>query len=185
MDRARGGASVPVQEHYPSLYERAHARIAERERIGRRAAELLRDGETLIINSGSTTIQIARAPAWPDTRCTVITDSIPVAMTIGHGVPEVILCPGRYMPEESAAVRTETLGFTERFNVGRCGETGDFAARHDSAPSDRSTEIWPQGSRQRQRTRGPAIHRCRRQAKGGLAKGVVGTGVEVLVADPA
>lgn len=118
--RAHGGASAPAQGHYPSLDERANARINERERIGRRAAELVRDGETVMIDSGSTTIQMARALAWMGTHCTVITNSIPVAMTIGHGAPEVILCPGEYLPAESAVIGTETLEFLARYNVDRC-----------------------------------------------------------------
>ncbi len=120
IDRAHGGASAPTQGHYPSLDERANDRIAERERIGRRAAGLVQDGETVMIDSGSTTIQMARALAWLGTQCTVITNSIPVAMTIGHGAPEVILCPGDYLAAESATVGTETLEFLERFNVDRC-----------------------------------------------------------------
>ncbi|MCG6884860.1 MAG: DeoR/GlpR family DNA-binding transcription regulator [Silicimonas sp.] len=120
ISRAHGGASAPVQGHYPSLSERANARTEERERIGRRAAALVRDGETVMIDSGSTTIEAARALAWMGTPCTVITNSIPVAMTIGHGTPEVILCPGEYMAAESAVVGTETLEFLARFNVDRC-----------------------------------------------------------------
>lgn len=120
ISRAHGGASAPAQGHYPSLDERANARIEERERIGRRAAELVLDGETVMIDSGSTTIQMARALAWRGTQCTVITNSIPVAMTIGHGAPEVLLCPGEYLAAESAVIGTETLEFLSRFNVDHC-----------------------------------------------------------------
>lgn len=121
ISRAHGGASAPAQGHYyPGLNERTNARIEERERIGRRAAELVLDGETVMIDSGSTTIQFARALAFRGTHCTVITNSIPVAMTIGHGAPEVILCPGEYLAAESAVIGTETLEFLARFNVDRC-----------------------------------------------------------------
>jgi len=120
VSRAHGGASAPTQGHYPSLDERATARIEERRRIGRRAAELVRNGETVMIDSGSTTIQMARALAYLGTRCTVITNSIPVAMTIGHGGPDVLLCPGEYVPAESAAVGTETLEFLNRYHVDHC-----------------------------------------------------------------
>lgn len=120
ISRAHGGASAPVQGHYPSLDERANARIAERERIGRLAAGLIREGETIMIDSGSTTIQMARALAWHGTPCTVITNSIPVAMTLGHGAQEVLMCPGEYLPAESAVIGTETLEFLGRFNVDRC-----------------------------------------------------------------
>lgn len=118
--RAHGGASAPSQGHYPSLDERTTARMAERERIGSKAAELVEEGETVMIDSGATTIQLARALAFRGTRCTVITNSIPVAMTIGHGVPEVVLCPGEYLAAESALIGTETLEFLSRFNVDRC-----------------------------------------------------------------
>jgi DeoR/GlpR family transcriptional regulator of sugar metabolism len=118
--RAHGGASAPTQGHYPSLDERVTARIEQRERIGRRAAELVNEGETVMIDSGSTTIQMARALAYLGTPCTVITNSIPVAMTLGHGAPQVLLCPGEYLAAESAVIGTETLEFLSRFNVDRC-----------------------------------------------------------------
>ncbi|MFY0692166.1 MAG: DeoR/GlpR transcriptional regulator [Paracoccaceae bacterium] len=120
VDRAHGGATAPAQGHYPSLDERANARIEERERIGSLAAGLVQDGETVMIDSGATTIQMARALAFRGTQCTVITNSIPVAMTIGHGTPEVLLCPGEYLAAESAVIGTETLEFLARFNVDHC-----------------------------------------------------------------
>lgn len=120
ISRAHGGASAPTQGHYPSLDERVTSRIEERERIGRRAAELVRDGETVMIDSGSTTLQLARALAYRGTACTVITNSVPVAMTLGHGAAEVLLCPGEYLAAESAVIGTETLDFLSRFNVDRC-----------------------------------------------------------------
>ncbi|WP_209507094.1 MULTISPECIES: DeoR/GlpR family DNA-binding transcription regulator [unclassified Ruegeria] len=131
--RAHGGASAPAQGHYPGLDERANARIEERERIGISAAGLVRDGETVMIDSGSTTIEMARALAYLGTPCTVITNSIPVAMTLGHGAAEVLLCPGEYLATESATIGTETLEFLSRFNVDRCmiGSSG-FSAEGPS-----------------------------------------------------
>ena len=120
ISRDHGGASAPAQGHYPNLDERAHARTQERERIGMRAAQLVRDGETIMIDSGSTTIQMARALAYLGTSCTVITNSIPVAMTIGHSAADVLLAPGEYLAAESAVVGTETVEFLSRFSVDRC-----------------------------------------------------------------
>lgn len=120
ISRAHGGASAPAQGHYPSLDERTNARMEERERIGMRAADLIQDGETVMIDSGSTTIEMARALAYRSVDCTVITNSIPVAMTLGHGVAEVLLCPGEYLAAESAVIGTETLEFLSRLNVDRC-----------------------------------------------------------------
>lgn len=120
IDRAHGGASAPSQGHYPSLDERRSARVEERERIAHLAASSVRDGETLMIDSGSTTIQLAKALAFRGTACTVITNSLPVAMTLGHGAAEVMLCPGEYQPKESAVIGTETVEFIRNFRVDRC-----------------------------------------------------------------
>ncbi len=118
--RAHGGASAPMQGHYPSLDERTGARMEERERIGITAAALVQEGESVMIDSGSTTIEMARALAYRGIHCTVITNSIPVAMTLGQGVAEVLLCPGEYLAAESATIGTETLAFLSRYNVDRC-----------------------------------------------------------------
>ncbi len=120
ISRAHGGASAPIQGRYPSLDERTHSRLEEREKIGKCAADLIQEGETLMIDSGSTTIEVARMLAYRGSHCTVITNSIPVAMTLGHAPVEVILCPGDYMAAESATIGTETLDFLARYSVDRC-----------------------------------------------------------------
>ncbi len=119
INRAHGGASAPAQGHYPSLDERASDRVEPRARIGRMAAALVQDGETVIIDSGSTTIELARSLAFFGTKCTVITNSLPIAMILGHADAEVILCPGQYIPAESAVVGTETVEFLNRLHVDR------------------------------------------------------------------
>ena len=131
--RAHGGASAPAQGHYPSLNERTRAQVEEREQIGISAADMIQDGETVMIDSGSTTIEMARALAYLGTHCTVITNSIPVAMTLGHGAARVLLCPGEYLATESATIGTETLEFLSRFSVDKCmiGSSG-FSAEGPS-----------------------------------------------------
>ncbi|SDW22039.1 transcriptional regulator, DeoR family [Ruegeria halocynthiae] len=120
ISRAHGGASAPTQGRYPTLDERTNARLEEREKIGKSAADLIQEGETVMIDSGSTTIEMARMLAYRGTICTVITNSVPVAMTLGHTPAEVILCPGEYLAAESATIGTETLEFLSRFNVDCC-----------------------------------------------------------------
>jgi len=120
IDRAHGGASAPLQGHYPSLDERKSARVEERARIARIAAASVQEGETLMIDSGSTTIELAKALAFRGVACTVITNSLPVAMTLGHGVANVMLCPGEYQSAEGAVIGTETLEFLRNFRVDRC-----------------------------------------------------------------
>ncbi len=120
IERAHGGASAPAQGHYPSLHERTSERLDERERIAALAAAQVNDGETVMIDSGSTTIELAKALSYRGVCCTIITNSLPVAMTLGHGAADVLLCPGEYQPSESAVTGTETLEFLRGYTVDRC-----------------------------------------------------------------
>ncbi|SFR64435.1 DeoR/GlpR family DNA-binding transcription regulator [Litoreibacter janthinus] len=127
LDRAHGGASALASGHYPGFDERASARVEERERIGRMAASLVQPGETLMVDSGSTTVQFARFLAYDGTPCIVITNSFPVAMALGQSdAASVIMCPGDYLPSESAVIGTDAVEFLERHSVDRCliGATG-------------------------------------------------------------
>ncbi|MCP3971268.1 MAG: DeoR/GlpR transcriptional regulator [Rhodobacteraceae bacterium] len=120
INRAHGGASAAIG-HYPDLDQRSRDRKDEREAIGRRAAELVQPGDTVMIDSGSTTVQLARFLAAAETPCTVVTNSLAVAMTLGQSpVAEVILCPGDYMASEAAVVGADTIEFLERHRVDRC-----------------------------------------------------------------
>lgn len=123
--RAHGGASS--RQHYPDLDQRSHERVAECEAIGRRAAALVRPGDTVMIDSGSTTLQLARFLAAAVTPCIVITNSLTIATTLGQSdAVEVIMCPGDFLACEAAVVGTDTVDFLNRHNVDRCliGATG-------------------------------------------------------------
>lgn len=119
VSRAHGGASSTAHGTYPALDERAGEGAAEREAIGQAAARLVSEGETLMIDGGSTTIELARALAWQGTRCRVITNSFPVAATLGQGAADVLICPGDYDPAEAAVSGTETTEFLARFRADR------------------------------------------------------------------
>lgn len=120
IDRAHGGALPAAPGGYPSLDERQNEGLAERERIGRLAASLVQPGETLMIDSGSTTMQLARSLALQGTACEVITNSLPIAMTLGGSeAVRVLMCPGQYLPRESAVIGDETLSFLRCYRVDR------------------------------------------------------------------
>ncbi len=119
--RAHGGGSAPMRGHYPGLDERSRQGMEERERIGQHAAGLVQPGDTVMIDAGSTTLQMARFLAYAGTPCTVLTNSLPVAMTLGQAeAAEVILCPGDYLASESAVIGPETVAFIEAHNVDHC-----------------------------------------------------------------
>jgi DeoR/GlpR family transcriptional regulator of sugar metabolism len=61
VQRSHGGAVSPdtILRESP-LYERLKAHSEEKQRIGAMAATLINDGETIILDSGTTTLEIAR-----------------------------------------------------------------------------------------------------------------------------
>lgn len=130
IDRAHGGATVSTS-HFPDFNERSVARKEQREAIGRTAAALVRPGDAVMIDSGSTTVQAARYLAYNGTPCTVITNSLTVAMTLGQSeAAEVVLCPGDYLPSEAAVVGVDVVEYLGRYSADRCliGASGLTAA---------------------------------------------------------
>lgn len=121
LRRAYGGASAPHPGARRDLDQRRRERVAEREMIGRAAAAMVADGETLMIDAGSTTIQFARFLAFSEKRVTVVTNSLEVAMSLGHGrSARVVLAPGDLVPEEGAVIGPQTLEFLEGRHADRC-----------------------------------------------------------------
>ncbi|HYL98795.1 MAG TPA: DeoR/GlpR family DNA-binding transcription regulator, partial [Blastocatellia bacterium] len=61
VQRAHGGAVPPDRVIIePSLQERLRSHAEEKRRIGAAAAEIVEDGDSIILDSGSTTLEIAK-----------------------------------------------------------------------------------------------------------------------------
>lgn len=77
--------------------------LEEKERIGKRAAELIKDGDTIIIDSGTTTLQIAKNLARIN-NLTVITNSLNIAgQLVGQSNVKVIM-PGGMLRRKSLSL---------------------------------------------------------------------------------
>jgi DeoR family transcriptional regulator of aga operon len=88
--RSHGGAvpAEPSPQDVPLLIKETR-RLAEKRRIGDAAARMVGDGETIILDSGSTTVEIARCirqRKW--TSLTVITNALNIALELS-GLPTV------------------------------------------------------------------------------------------------
>jgi len=60
--RTHGGAMPPVLSSYePSLVEKESSMVEEKEAIGKYAASLIEEGDTVVIDAGTTTIHIVRS----------------------------------------------------------------------------------------------------------------------------
>ena len=93
--KAHGGALLPdeMSRDIP-LLEKARQHVAEKQRIGAAAAALIRDGETIILDSGTTTQEVAKR-IKDRNNLRVITNGINIAMElVGVRGVQVILLGG-------------------------------------------------------------------------------------------
>jgi DeoR/GlpR family transcriptional regulator of sugar metabolism len=90
IQRFHGGA-IPVYQSPPELpvLERLVEQGEEKQRIGRAAAELVSDGETVFLGSGTTVLEIARNLLYRK-KLTVITNSLPVVNILVES-PEITI----------------------------------------------------------------------------------------------
>ena len=120
LARTYGGAAAAPGEREPAFHERQHRQVDERSRIGAHAASLIRPGESLMIDCGSTTLHFARHLASQSSRLTVITNSPAIAATLGvNETMRVILCPGEYDTREGGVFGPHTLEFVQRLRADR------------------------------------------------------------------
>lgn len=86
--REHGGAYLKtVRQQVRSMALQHQTHMDEKRRIGRSAAKLVEDGETIIIDSGSTTTEVA-ANLLDRTELTVITNALNIALNLG-AVPSI------------------------------------------------------------------------------------------------
>ena len=95
LQRSHGGA-LPVQPGAlfdPSLKEKEKSHHSEKERIGAAAAEMVQEGQCVMLDSGTTTTAVAHA-LKKFSRLTVITNAVNIAAELAGTDFEVILTGG-------------------------------------------------------------------------------------------
>lgn len=100
LRRTHGGVILGEGIHSePSFTVRATERVEEKQRIGEKAAEMIQEGDSIILDSGTTTFQIAKHIA-NKTNITVVTNDINIAAELrdSKGI-KVIVTGGVLYPE--------------------------------------------------------------------------------------
>ncbi len=103
--RARGGA-LHSENHVgidPRLTEKNKLHTREKAAIGKKAASLIRDGETIIIDSGSTTAEIVKNLSQVR-QLNVITNALNIANQLVSQTNVNVIIPGGYLRQNSMSL---------------------------------------------------------------------------------
>lgn len=118
VSRTYGGAAGRQLGLQPEFHDRDTLAVEEREAIARAAVKLVKAGDVVMIDSGSTTARFAHVLAEGAERITVITNCFAVASAlVPRGSIRVIFCPGDFSAHERGVYGSETCAFLQRFNA--------------------------------------------------------------------
>lgn len=114
LNRVYGGAIpyggiVPRSPSVPPFEVRAAQNPTAKAAIGRAVADTFKDGQVVILDSGTTPLEVARHLP-PDRKLTVVTHSLPVATALaGHPFAKVVVLGGTLLKESLAMVGATTV----------------------------------------------------------------------------
>jgi len=117
LRRTRGGAYYVGTREHPLSYAIREGRFTRaKEEIGRVVAEMVRDGDSLILDGGTTTYQVARRLRGRPLQ--VVTNSLPIANLLGNApVTELVFLGGYIMPQAGVALGPHAENMLRSLNV--------------------------------------------------------------------
>ena len=115
--RTRGGAAYTGESLTP-FEERTSRETTEKEKIGKAVADLIQPGETILLDGGTTTLEVARHLAGK--RLQVVTNSLPIANLLAQqSSVELILIGGYLYPRTGVALGPLAEASLAELNVPR------------------------------------------------------------------
>jgi len=117
ITKFHGGASLPpTGEHENAFQTRMNEFSQEKRAVARYAAGLYEPGDSILIDTGTTTLFFAKELAKLN-RITVITNSLLIAASIGASGNRVFVIGGEYLPESEQNVGALAMEQISRFNA--------------------------------------------------------------------
>lgn len=119
LRRTHGGA-MPVETtlYEPPFTEREQAQRDEKRRIARAAAERVRDHETVLLDAGTTIVEMARF-IRNRRGLTVVTNSLPAAFELAEADHNVVVIGGQFHAERRATLGPLATDFLRDMHVDR------------------------------------------------------------------
>jgi DeoR/GlpR family transcriptional regulator of sugar metabolism len=113
LQRVHGGA-LPASPAIVDLAGRQRLATSAKTAIGRKAAEMVQDGQVVILDGGTTCAEVARH-LRPELRATIVTHSPTIAVElVRHPSVEVLVIGGRLFKHSAVAVGAAAIEALER-----------------------------------------------------------------------
>src|ERR1700758_825004 len=144
LERTFGGAVFTHRSRFNrSLLQRAQEHRQEKLAIAAAALEYIKDGDTIILDSGTTTLALAQLLKAQTKSVFVITCSVPAALELSSGGYDILLLGGMVRNKSLALLGRETLRIIERYRADKAflGSTGFTAEMGHSTPNPDDAQI--------------------------------------------
>jgi DeoR family transcriptional regulator, glycerol-3-phosphate regulon repressor len=153
--RFHGGIMDPAHQEEPPFQRRMRVNREAKRKIATLVLELIRDGDSLILDNGTTTAYAAEALA-ARSKLVVVTNSAQIACRLaGHNNNRVFMAGGELAGDDAAAFGHSALAFLRQFEVrcallsaGAIGASGEirvfhlFEAEFARAAMAQARETW-------------------------------------------
>lgn len=139
LHRTHGGASWARRSLFnPSFREKAYLQQAEKQAIARATLELIEEGDSLILDAGSTTHALARAMKKRFRHLHIITNSVPIALELSETSWELLLLGGSVRHHSQALIGPATVRALELYYVDKAilSATGASVSHGLTTPND-------------------------------------------------
>lgn len=115
--KVHGGVMLPERLDEPPFQRRLQENLEAKRVIAARVCDLVRDGDSLILDGGTTCMHIAQA-LCARSRLTVVTNSAEIARTLApRNDNRVFIAGGELRADDSAAFGESALAFIRQFHV--------------------------------------------------------------------
>ena len=144
LERTFGGAVFSHRSRFNrSFLQRALEHRQEKRAIAAAALEYIQDGDTIILDAGTTTLALAQVLKQQVKNVFVITCSVPVALELSSAGYDILLLGGMVRNKSLALLGRETLRIIERYRADKAflGSTGFTAEMGHSTPNPDDAQI--------------------------------------------
>src|SRR6201993_5111139 len=138
LERTFGGAVFSHRSRFNrSFLQRTLEHRQEKRAIAAAALEYIQDGDTIILDAGTTTLALAQLLKEQVKSAFVITCSVPVALELSSAGYDILLLGGFVLNKSLALLGRETLTVLDRYRADKAflGSSGFTAEKGHSTPN--------------------------------------------------